>query len=48
MNNLYNNPECRELVEQLKDELQRTRVALGETDARNPKIQAIIDLYWRH
>ena len=46
MNNLYANPEYRGVIAELKAELKRTRVALGETDENHPAIQAIIDAHW--
>ena len=46
MNNVYNNPENKLIVKELKAELKRLREELNETDENEPLIQAIIDKNW--
>ena len=43
MKNEYGNPEYAPIIAEMKAELRRTREELGETDAKYPKIQEIID-----
>jgi arylsulfatase A-like enzyme len=46
MRNAYADPAYREIIADLKVQLKQTRQALGETDEKNPKIQAVIDAHW--
>ena len=39
-------PDCAEVIEELKGELQELRKDLGENDKRYPRIQSIIDAHW--
>jgi len=47
MKNEYANPEYKRIISGMKAQLKQTRVALGETDEGNPKIQEIINANWR-
>jgi N-acetylglucosamine-6-sulfatase len=47
MHNQYANPEYKDVIDRMKDELRRTREELDETDERYPAIQAIIDAHWQ-
>ncbi|TNJ42188.1 sulfatase [Tamlana fucoidanivorans] len=44
--NVYNNPEYKDLVISLKEEMKSQRELYHETDANYPHIQKIIDEYW--
>ena len=46
MNNLYKNPEYRQIIDLMKTQLKETREALDETDENYPKVQRIIDANW--
>ena len=46
MNNLYENPEYRGLIADLKIQLKQLREEYNETDKDNPLIQSIIDKHW--
>ena len=45
-NNRYADPEYKETIAQLKEELKRSRVELNETDQNYPHIQKVIDEHW--
>ena len=44
--NEYNNPEYKEIVTDLKNQLLKVREEFKETDAKYPHIQKIIDTHW--
>ena len=46
MNNGYNNPENKQIIEDLKKQLVQLREDLDETDANYPHIQKVIDEHW--
>ncbi len=46
MNNLYGDPEYKEVIADLKDQLKDMRKDLNETDKNYPHIQKIIDENW--
>ena len=46
LHNRYNDPEYKEIIAQLKEELKKQREDLNETDIKYPEIQKIIDEYW--
>ncbi len=46
MNNVYNNPEYKEIVKKLKGEMLELREELDETDKNFPHIQKVIDEHW--
>jgi arylsulfatase A-like enzyme len=46
MHNVYTDPAYGKIIADLKEQLKETRQALGETDEKRPKIQAIIDANW--
>ncbi len=46
MQNVYGRPEYAEITKKLKAELKQMREDLNETDAKYPKIQAVIDAHW--
>ncbi|HCC71785.1 MAG TPA: acetylglucosamine-6-sulfatase, partial [Bacteroidales bacterium] len=46
MKNRYNDPEYREIIEDLKLELKDMREELNETDEKYPRIQKIINEHW--
>ncbi len=43
MKNQYANPACKAIIAKMKVELKETRKRLGETDAKYPAVQKIID-----
>ena len=47
MNNLYGNPQYKDIAEQLKLQLKAVRAEVKDSDADNPDIQSIIDRHWR-
>lgn len=47
MNNAYNEPQYKEIIEKLKEQLKNKRLALNEDDnEKYPHIQEIINNYW--
>ncbi len=44
--NQYGNPEYKEIISRMKEDLKQTRTDLDETDAAFPQIQAVIDAHW--
>ena len=49
MNNAFNDPQYKEIIETLKEQLNDKRVALNEDDnAKFPHIQKIIDNHWNN
>ncbi len=46
MKNEYANPACAKTIAEMKVHLKKTRKELGETDAKYPEIQKIIDGNW--
>jgi len=46
MNNLYNDPDYKGIIEDLKSKLETKRMELNETDENYPNIQKIIDEHW--
>ena len=46
MKNEYSNPAYRQIIEDMKMKLKRTREELGETDEKYPAIQGIIEANW--
>lgn len=46
MVNAYRNPEYAVVIAEMKQELLRQREVLGDTDADNPRLKAIIDKHW--
>ncbi len=46
MVNRYNDPNFKNIIQKLKNELKTLREELNETDDNYPHIQAIIDKYW--
>jgi len=46
MNNLYNDPDYKGIIEDLKSRLETIRKELNETDEKYPNIQKIIDEHW--
>lgn len=49
MNNAYNDPEYKDIIKTLKQQLKDKRVALNEDDnAKFPHIQKIIDNHWNN
>lgn len=46
MHNAYADPAYSKIIADLKVQLKQTRQALGETDEKNPKLQAVIDANW--
>ncbi len=46
MNNLYDDPKYAATIADLKTQLKQLRQQYGETDAKYPKVQAIIDEFW--
>ena len=46
MNNLYGNPEYREIQSTLKEQLKATRAEVKDSDAGNAYLQTIIDTHW--
>jgi hypothetical protein len=47
MQNQYDTPEYKTIVETMKIELRQTRQDLHETDERYPEIKAIVDAHWQ-
>ncbi|MGB5666437.1 MAG: sulfatase [Maribacter sp.] len=46
MNNAYKNPEYKETIADLKQQLVKIREDLNETDVNYPHIQKVIDAHW--
>lgn len=46
MNNAYNDPKYKDIIEDLKEQLITLREDLNETDAKYPHIQKVIDAHW--
>ncbi len=46
MNNAYNNPEYKDVIANLKEQLIKLREDLNETDANYSHIQKVIDTHW--
>ncbi|MBB6430366.1 putative sulfatase [Algisphaera agarilytica] len=46
MDNRYDDPAYREVIHELKAQLKTERQAIGDTDAENPRIKAIITEHW--
>jgi arylsulfatase A-like enzyme len=46
MNNLYGNPEYKEIQEQLKGQLKAVRAEVGDSDADYPHIAEIVSSHW--
>ena len=46
LHNRYNDPAYKEIIAELKEELQKQRIELNETDANYPEIQAIVEKHW--
>ncbi len=46
MHNEYSNPKYAQIIAEMKVQLKKTRQELGETDAKYPEIQKIIDEHW--
>ncbi len=46
LDNRYDDPAYQEIIKGLKTELKRQREALGETDAKYPHIQKVVDAHW--
>lgn len=44
--NQYGNPKYRKVVAQLKEQLQRERQELNETDGNYPDFQKVIEAHW--
>jgi uncharacterized sulfatase len=44
--NAYGNPRYAEIIAEMKRQLKTEREALNETDARYPRLKAIIDRHW--
>ena len=44
--NQYNNPEYKDVIAKLKQQLLEERAAIGEDDSQYPHIQAVIDEHW--
>jgi arylsulfatase A-like enzyme len=47
MNNVYGNPEYKDVVETLKEEILRLREEVKDSDVERPHIQAVIDEFWQ-
>nr|WP_262511296.1 sulfatase [Arenibacter echinorum] len=46
MNNAYNDPNYKDIIEDLKEQLITLREDLNETDVNYPHIQKVIDAHW--
>ena len=46
MNNLYGNPEYKEIADQLKEQLKATRAEVKDSDAETPHIADIVSKHW--
>ncbi|MGQ1784559.1 sulfatase family protein [Saccharicrinis sp. GN24d3] len=46
LHNAYDDPEYQEIIKEMKEEILRQRIALGDTDAENPEILDIIARHW--
>lgn len=46
LHNAYKDPEYREIIAQMKQEILHQREVLGDTDADNPEILEIIEKHW--
>ncbi|EMI55170.1 sulfatase family protein [Rhodopirellula sallentina] len=46
LRNRYHDPKYQGVIAELKKELKRQRIELGETDANYPAIQAIVEKHW--
>jgi uncharacterized sulfatase len=46
LNNQYNNPKHKAIIDSLKEEILKQRIELNETDKNYPEIQKVIDKNW--
>jgi len=46
VNNVYDNPEYKKVVDELKKQLAARRKEIGDTEAKFPEIKAIVDEFW--
>lgn len=46
LHNAYDDPEYKEIIASMKDEILRQRELLGDTDEGNPEIKKIIEDHW--
>ncbi len=46
LHNRYNDPEYKEIIAKMKEQLKAERERLNETDEKYPEIQKIIDKHW--